>query len=334
MKGVSIIICCYNSALRISETLKCLSSQTISANINCEIILVNNCSTDNTVQTAYSEWAKFGRNDIKLKVVEQNTPGLSYAREKGFKESCYEYLIFCDDDNWLADDYVETAFKLLETWQDAGIIGGWGTPHPEIIPPIWFNKYSTYYATGKQYADSGIVQGKGMYVYGAGAVIRKSILQKLNDINFQYITTDRQKEKLSSGGDVELCYAVNLLGNSIGYSDELRFVHFIPSKRLSDNYLLNLVYQFGYCNTLHRPYYWLFNPELSKIKKKWQWVLLVSIHIYIISLIKFIITSKSEAAFVAKVNLKHATGRLMAIIKINTKIEKKYYFLIQKFSKT
>ncbi|MEZ4823797.1 MAG: glycosyltransferase family A protein [Ignavibacteria bacterium] len=42
-----------------------------------------------------------------LRIVKENTPGWSIARQKGFDTAKYEYIVFCDDDNLLKDDFVK-----------------------------------------------------------------------------------------------------------------------------------------------------------------------------------------------------------------------------------
>jgi glycosyltransferase involved in cell wall biosynthesis len=334
MKGVSVIICCYNSALRLPETLRYLSLQKVPANIKWEVIIVNNLSADNTAQVAQLEWTKYDINGVGFKVIDQPLAGLSFAREKGLEEAGYDCLIFCDDDNWLFENYIESAYNLLEQWQDAGIIGGCGISKPETDPPEWFATYSGHYATGPQNNYNGVIEGSSPYVYGAGSVARKSVLEQLKAIDFKPIATDRLNNKLSSGGDVEVCYAIKLLNYNIAYSNDLKFYHFIQKSRLTDQYLLNLVYQFGYCNILHRPYFWLFNPTLPGFKKTWFWTLLISLNIYIISLINSFKKGDHQGEFISRVNVNHAKGRLDAILKLNSTIGKYYRALSGKFKGT
>jgi glycosyltransferase involved in cell wall biosynthesis len=331
MKGVSVIICCYNSALRLPETLRYLSLQKVPADIKWEVIIVNNLSADNTAQVAELEWAKYDINGVSFKVADQPRAGLSFAREKGMEEAGYDYLIFCDDDNWLYENYIENAYNLLEQWPGTGIIGGCGIPKPETDPPEWFAAYSSHYATGPQSSHNGVIEGSSPYVYGAGSVVRKSALKQLEALDFKLIASDRLNEKLSSGGDVEVCYAIKLLNYEIAYSDGLKFYHFIQKSRLTDQYLINLVYQFGYCNILHRPYFWLFNPALPGFKKTWLWTLLISLNIYLISLFNSLKRGAPLNKFTSKINVNHAKGRLAAIVKLNSVIEKHYISISRKF---
>src|SRR5258708_7275133 len=100
MKGISVIICCYNSAKRIAETLTHLSQQELDLGISWEVILVDNNSQDKTTEVANITWHSFKR-DVPFKIILEPRQGLAHARRKGIDESRYDYLLFCDDDNWL-----------------------------------------------------------------------------------------------------------------------------------------------------------------------------------------------------------------------------------------
>lgn len=285
--GVSIIICCYNSAARLPETLKHLALQQVPSHINWEIIVVNNASTDDTVDVAHLEWQKYNLPDLNYRVVDQPLPGLSNAREKGVEASTYEYLIFCDDDNWLDENYVFESFISLEDNYSAGVVGGNGTPLCEIPPPDWFNEYKEYYATGPQaelinnYTITDITTKK-RYVYGAGAVFRKKALENLKNINFKNLLSDRIGCKLISGGDNELSYTLIIMGYKVLYNPKLQFKHFIPKERLSWAYFLKLNEGYGYSNILLLPYSNYFNNiQSSQIKNTWIWLLASSIHLFI-----------------------------------------------------
>src|SRR6187402_3359199 len=95
-EGISVIICCYNSALRIEKTLDHLAAQAVN-DISWEIILVDNASVDNTAEIARAFWNKNHADKVILNIVTEYKPGLSSARLTGVSASAYEYLILCDD---------------------------------------------------------------------------------------------------------------------------------------------------------------------------------------------------------------------------------------------
>jgi glycosyltransferase involved in cell wall biosynthesis len=98
-----------------------LAFQKVSPEIKWEIIVVDNASTDNTGQVASLNWSKYGLAEVGFKVVKELKAGLSYARHKGINEAAFEYLIFCDDDNWLSENYIETAYNIISENAKIGI---------------------------------------------------------------------------------------------------------------------------------------------------------------------------------------------------------------------
>ncbi len=234
-KGVSIIICSYNGRNRLVETLSHLATQKSECPV--EIILVDNNSSDSTKSFADDWWKKNGTVSIQYSSFLQPIPGKSYAQELGYSKAKYEYLLICDDDNWLCEAYVQSAFEIMERHQQIGALGGWCEAEFEGEKPEWFDSYAKYFAVSKQGTESGDITHKKGCLYGAGMVIRKSHWLQLNDRGFSPLLTCRKGDSLSSGGDTEYCYALRLLGYKIWYDENLYFQHWMPEGRMSLLYI-------------------------------------------------------------------------------------------------
>ncbi len=269
-QGVSVIICCYNSAKRLPETLRHLALQKVPSDIPWEVIVVNNASTDDTVHVAEQEWSQYNLS-IPFRIVDQPKPGLSNARDKGFEVAEYEYCLFCDDDNWLQKDYVRIAFETMESDPMIGVVGGHGEPVVcERKLMVWKNLNKVGYGIGAQHQESGDITYVKGQVYGAGAVFNRSSYFKLKEYGFVSLLSDRTGTKLSSGGDTELCLALVLKGYKIYYSHKLRFKHFIPDERISTEYVHKMKLEKEHSRipiSLYR--YKIFNPSLFHSKFIW-----------------------------------------------------------------
>ena len=93
---VSVIIPVYNVEKYI---IKCLDS-IINQKLNeIEIIVVNDGSTDNSLQIVES----FAKNNDRILILSQINRGLSEARNTGIKYSKGEYIYFIDGDDYLDD---------------------------------------------------------------------------------------------------------------------------------------------------------------------------------------------------------------------------------------
>lgn len=105
MQEVTIIIPCYNQAHWLPEAIESALAQTI----QCDIIVVNDGSPDNT-----SEVAK----QYPVTLIEKENGGLSSARNAGIKEAKTKWILTLDADDKIAPDFIEKCLQV-----DADIIG-------------------------------------------------------------------------------------------------------------------------------------------------------------------------------------------------------------------
>ncbi|UFT98892.1 glycosyltransferase [Radiobacillus kanasensis] len=95
---VTIITPTYNSSKFILETIRSVKSQTYN---DWEMIIIDDCSIDNTVQIVEEQTKQDNR--IKLMRLEKNS-GAAVARNSGIKKAKGKYLAFLDsDDMWQPD---------------------------------------------------------------------------------------------------------------------------------------------------------------------------------------------------------------------------------------
>jgi glycosyltransferase involved in cell wall biosynthesis len=93
---VSIIIATYNSGPYIQETLNSIYKQTgLGEQFNIELIVVDDCSTDDTQQILKS-------NDLIFFATNENSGGPNRGRNIGLKEATGQHICIVDhDDQWL-----------------------------------------------------------------------------------------------------------------------------------------------------------------------------------------------------------------------------------------
>lgn len=234
-----MIVCCYNSAERLPDTLRHLSAQRVAGDLEWEVVLVNNNSTDNTVAIARETWDQLA-SSVPFRVVHENNPGLSNARKRGMQQAQFDTYLFCDDDNWLSTTYVQTVYEILTERSDVAAVGGWCEAVFEISKPDWFDRFAGNFAVGRSAESSGYLDEASQFLYGAGMAIRRQSMDHLHERGFKQVLSDRKGDKLSSGGDVELCYALKLAGCRLYFDERLYFKHYMPKDRLSIDYLKRL----------------------------------------------------------------------------------------------
>ena len=232
--GVSVIICCYNSGDRIQSTLQHLAKQSFDKRVPCELIVVNNASTDDLESVVSSSWIEYG-SPFPLEIHFEGNPGLAFARRCGVLHSRYTYGVFCDDDNWLAPNYLSKIIKIFDDNPHIGLVGGCSTPVFETDAPAWFYANCSSYAVGIQAPETGDITHRG-FVWGAGMAFRLRVLQSIYEAGIEPLVSDRKKELLTSGGDGEIGSWYIFSNYRIWYDSELTFQHFIPRSRLISSY--------------------------------------------------------------------------------------------------
>jgi glycosyltransferase involved in cell wall biosynthesis len=260
--GVSVIVCCYNSAKRLPATLKHLAFQVVEKNILWEIILVDNASDDHTAKVAKEEWGKYDFVNIDFKIFMEEKKGKIHALQRGIKEARFEFLLTCDDDNWLSERYIATAFQIMEADHSIGVLGGLGlieAEQPALLKQEELNQLTVH---GPQ-----VWAQTDHWIYGAGSILRKSLQINLMNNCWPQITTGRKGSKLISGEDVEICFMIYLLGYKIVADDKLTFKHFVPFNKQKIEYITKMAYWLSYSYFLLSGYLVIINDEKKSINK-------------------------------------------------------------------
>ena len=237
--GISVLICCYNSAERLPETLKHLAAQTTEPDIRWEIIVADNASQDATAKIAAEIWRSLGVSHAGFRVISETAPGKSHALKKGIEVALYDYILVCDDDNWLGPDYILTAFHIMNNDPSIGVLGGCGQFWPEQPVREEILPHKIAYVNGPQ-----PWAGTEHWVYGAGSVFRKAILTDLFEKGWEQIGSGKNASKMVE--DIELCFICYLNGYRIVSEDRLLFKHFVPIAKQTLDYILSLIYRQSY----------------------------------------------------------------------------------------
>lgn len=103
MPKISIIVAAYNVEKYICRCLNSLVNQTLD---NIEIIVVNDGSTDDTLNKI-KEFVQ----DHRVKIIDKKNGGLIEARKSGLNVTTGEYVQFVDGDDWLRQDACEILYK-------------------------------------------------------------------------------------------------------------------------------------------------------------------------------------------------------------------------------
>lgn len=103
---VTVVVPVYNVEKFLERCIKSIINQTYT---NIEIILVNDGSTDGSLDICY----KMSKQDKRIQVITQENQGLSEARNAGIRNANGKYICFIDSDDFIHKDYIKLLVESL-----------------------------------------------------------------------------------------------------------------------------------------------------------------------------------------------------------------------------
>jgi glycosyltransferase involved in cell wall biosynthesis len=180
----TVIVPNYNHAISLSRCLAAIRAQTYAP---IEIVVVDDCSTDDSVRVARGCGA-----------VVISTPvngGAAVARNLGASMAKGEFLFFVDSDGALAPDAVATAVAMLEADPGLGAVCG----IDDAEPLVSHSRVEDYRALQHHYW-SIVSQGEVTYVLSAMFAIRSSVFAETGpfDVRLRYTEEVEYGQRLST----------------------------------------------------------------------------------------------------------------------------------------
>ena len=303
--GLSLVICTYNGIKRLKTVLDHLTKLDIPKELIWEVLVIDNASTDDTSNWV-AEIQSSKTYSLPISLYYEPCPGLNNARITGAKMAIHDWLLFCDDDNLLEKNFIRFWFNVILEHNNLGAVGGRGIPLFDNDLPDWFKQYGHSYAVGPQMNQSGFVPIGGA-LYGAGLFVFKKPILKILENGFEMIMSDRKSGKLTSGGDLEWCYLIQLSGLRMYYEDKMIFHHQLNANRLQWSYYIKLKssiaggvgllqsYHFIFSHGYRRPILFLINYIGNSIK---MFFILISVNLKSILFTKDKSSSQQKLALV------------------------------------
>jgi hypothetical protein len=202
-----------------------------------ELLIVDNASKMPVADGFKVSWHPQGE------ITREEKLGKMFAWRKGMGEARGDILVFVDDDNVLAPDYLDQVLAIAKGYS---FIGAWGAsvlPEFESTPPSWTKDQMWRLSVEEVREDvwSNLREGFETKPLGAGMCIRKEVgvryLEwcRANEISN---TLDRKGNSITGYGDMNLALCAIDIGLGTGKFARLRLTHLIPSSRLTLDYFV------------------------------------------------------------------------------------------------
>jgi glycosyltransferase involved in cell wall biosynthesis len=227
---LSVIVPCYNIENYISQ---CLDSVCLIENINYEILVIDDGSSDKSAEIVSSYSKKYPQ----IKLISQVNGGCAAARQKGLEIARGTYVGFLDGDDWVDSVMFKKLFDMaIKTNSDVSMCG-YTEEYSEIKSSVPVNE--TYRTAEKIIADCYVVAPDEVIlnpptiwrkIYNRSFLLRNNIkfdkkIKRFDDLLFNAEVFLSKPYTVLTSGDY-YHYRLQRPGQTVGFKDERLFVHF------------------------------------------------------------------------------------------------------------
>ena len=272
MIRLSLIIPTHNRSERLIAALESVIRQDLPA-ADWECVVVSNNSTDDTVARFGDFAARYP--GLNLRLVTEDGPGVSYARNRGIAETSAPLLVFIDDDERINPGFLRAYADFFDAHPDAVVAGGRIIAEYVTGRPAWLSKYTEMpSANPRDFGDAvrpfpaGRVPGGGNMAFRRSAALRYGGFDpSLGRVGRMLIGGEENDffERLMRGG--ETCW----------YVPGAVMWHIIPPEKLTESYFRRLCYNVGVSQRLRAGMYRRYPKTLLFECLKWGATLLLSL---------------------------------------------------------
>jgi glycosyltransferase involved in cell wall biosynthesis len=239
MNCVTVAICTWNRAKLLDQTLTQMQAVRIPANLEWEVLVVNNNCTDDTDAVIARH-----QGALPLRCLFEPRQGQSNARNCAVAAARGGLLIWTDDDVLVEPEWLTAYHEAAEKWPQAGYFGGPIEPWYECSPPRWLSENVEHLAGMLLIKDLGHSErllSRTEVPFGANMAFRTEILRE-----------NRFDPRLGLTGDDNIRNDESMLLNSLisqgvqgVWVPRARVKHFVTRQRLSREYLWDYFHGFG-----------------------------------------------------------------------------------------
>lgn len=220
---ISIIVPCYNCEETLQITINSLLTQTDGV---FEIILVDDGSTDSTPQICDA----IAIREESVITIHQSNMGLMGAWKRGVIESRGDYIVFCDSDDYIEEDFIDRVGRIIDNY------------YPDLIVCGMIHEYPN--------GDTMLLSNRIQEGYYNRDDLNKSILPKLlsdGDMQSEAIIRSRCSKVFRRS---VLIKTLSFLSNKVSFGEDILTVFTVMQ-----------IVQDMYCMGEYFPYHYVRNPD-------------------------------------------------------------------------
>jgi glycosyltransferase involved in cell wall biosynthesis len=259
---ISVIICTFNRADVLSDTLESYAGMEFPADGGAELLIVDNNSTDATARIARA-WVE--RLPHPARYVFEAQSGLSYARNTGIRQARGAVVAFADDDIYFDRRWLVQLLRVFREHPDAMAAGGRSEPLFEASPPSWLtmNMIVCYGSTNS--GDQVRTMSYPEHPFGLNMAFRRETLVATGGFN---TGLGRRKQSLLSNEESDVFFRLHERGMRVVYTPHAVVQHRIPASRTQKKWLLRRYFWQGMSDVALRQIHGK-RPRVQLLRESW-----------------------------------------------------------------
>ena len=192
---ISVVIPLYNKEKSIVSTIESVISQTYK---DWELIIVDDGSTDNSLEVVQNFVDELKIEDCRLKILSKENGGVCSARNRGIEEARGEYVALLDGDDMWDNEYLAEQVKMITDFPNAAM---WGINYAELYEGKLIRKLETGLPDGyRGYVENYFQMPTRVsdLFCSSSVVIRKDVFDKVGMFD----------ERLKYSEDIDMWYRI------------------------------------------------------------------------------------------------------------------------------
>jgi glycosyltransferase involved in cell wall biosynthesis len=250
---LSVLIATRNRAATLARALRSLEAAQARGVSDCEIVVLDNGSTDST-PALLDRWAADGTGRRHLCVPQV---GKCHALNQGLTVARAPLLAFTDDDVEVHPQWLAAILTFFETYPqyDAGM----GRVH---VPPAAEHDAALQALLAAYRVvpvfDKGDAVQDVSEMYGCNIAVRRHVFERIGNFN------ERLGPPFNAGEDLDLARRIVRAGMRIGYMPEALVYHEVDPQRLTPDYYRQFQVRLGrgFLEMEPQRYFWRSVPRL------------------------------------------------------------------------
>lgn len=211
-----------------------------------EVLLIDSASTPPLASRPAVQG--FLARHARARLIRADEPGHALARRVGIRASVGELLVWLDDDNVPAPDYLEHAVATARAHPEVAVFGA-GRITVEFVDPVpgWVDPGQRAAFQERSHPRDEYGRSRSWAPYfpvGSGMVTRRGVAEAWAAAgeSGRYSLTGRRGRALGSGDDAQLILGAVAAGGAVGVTAAMSLTHLIPASRCRLRYLARLEY--------------------------------------------------------------------------------------------